>query len=269
MRSLIFLISVGILSLACGISSLNFGLKPETLKKDSTQTANTRSCNENGYIQKSEQELAKMTPRQLIDELVKIDHDSFDSYAALANYQILIEKYVLKSGKAALSPLADDVKAYSPEKEKADGCAESRLSSALRLSNDIDRFEFRLRATNDGRLLIDAVEKAVDRMKSSDDKRVLKLAEDYTNSPLNPIRGINETDGTIRESLWRSNGIEMSDNEFIEFIEFLVSKDNTYPSWSQREFLSDCKINPTGYPMQCFTMKDPKRFYDAYLELKK
>jgi hypothetical protein len=259
----------GLCYFACDRDLFKPGPKSESDNLGASSVHLTGGCIDKKNKQKKEAEIAAMTPRQLFDEHVKVDvyHDDFESYQAFADYLILIERHFRKSGIAALAPLIDALNDYSPE--VADLCAETRVSLAIRLSRDIDKHEFRLRATKDGLLVVEAMEKAIERMKTAKDRRVVSLVKDYTFIYLDPIRGINATDLAIRDTLWRSNGIEMSDDELLQFVNYLVSKDNTYPSWTPFEFLADCKINPNGFPKQCFIKQDPKRYYDTYLEFKK
>jgi hypothetical protein len=56
----------------------------------------------------------------------------------------------------------------------------------------------------------------------------------------------------------------------VEFSNYLVKRDPTYPSWSKWDFIKDySRIDEAGNPAQVFIMKKPKRYYQAYLTFKK
>jgi hypothetical protein len=220
-------------------------------------------CLEKNYKPKTESELAAMTPRQLIDELVKTNPESFDTYSEIADYETSIDKLVRKAGAGALPVLIDYMNAFEPQ--SASECEELRFAIVNRTAHDLDRFEFRLRGSKAGQQAIGAFERAIERMEKAD-----KGIIEYRNLFLRELKGVNEADKAIRDTLWILSKIEVSDGELAELSNFLVSRDATYPSWSERSFIKDySRTNASGDPFQVFTLKKPERYYEAYLQYKK
>ena len=54
------------------------------------------------------------------------------------------------------------------------------------------------------------------------------------------------------------------------FSNFLVARDPAYPSWSETNHFRDyTQINEAGNPLWVYTMRDPRRFHEAYLEFRR
>jgi hypothetical protein len=235
-----------------------------------TPTPTPVVCLEKNYQLKSKASLAAMTPRQLIDELVKFNPDTFDPYfedinSEELNYEWLVGKYVRKTGTKALPVLTEYMNAFEPQ--SASYCEGLRFSIARRLAHDLDRFEFRLRGTKEGQLAIDAFERAIERGEKPGVKEK-SLKEDRTIF-LRELKGVNEVDQAIRETFLMRKSIEMSESELLKFSNFLTERDPTYPSWSERDFVKDySRINKAGNPLQVYILKKPERFYEAYLAFK-
>jgi len=75
---------------------------------------------------------------------------------------------------------------------------------------------------------------------------------------LEMAKGTNIRDEMIEATLQAKHKIQMTDEELLEFSNYLVSLDPTYPTWSD--------VGEAGPPA---LVKDSKRYYDAYLEFKK
>ena len=221
-------------------------------------------CLEETYQIKSESAIASMTPRQLIDELVRVVPASFNTLSQVYNYQDLIENRVRKAGVNSLSIFTEYMNAYEPQ--NASKCEAGRFDSVLRLAHDIDRFEFRLRGTIEGRQTIDAIERAIERK----EKTGIKIRKEDRTLFLNDLKGVNGADRTIQDTFWVNKKIEISDSELLEFSNFLSARDHKYPTWSETEFIKDhTRINKAGNPLQVYIFKNPEPFYEAYSEFKK
>jgi hypothetical protein len=249
---------------ACDFNSLNYKSDTENESAVGTPTPiGNLICLEKDYQPKSEIALATMTSRQLIDELVKINPDSFKTYSEVADYEKSIEIKIREAGVESLAVLTEYMNDYEPQ--SVSKCNEHRFAVVKRLVYDIDRFEFRLRGTKEGKLTINAFDRAIERMEKSN-----KSIPEYRNLFLSQIKGINFADEAIQDTFWVDKKIEISDSEMLEFSNFLIIRDPTYPSWSDKDFIKDySRINQAGNPSQVYILKKPERFYEVYTEFKK
>jgi hypothetical protein len=228
---------------------------------------NSRACFEKNYKPKSESQIASMNPRQLIDERIKTDPAAFRTYEELADYEDSIEKRIRQAGVEAL-PVLTEYMNNSFHSPSAFKCDDSRFAPVQRIATDIDRFEFRLRGTSEGKQTIDAYERAVERVEKPGFTE--KDKSYYRTMFLSDLTGINHYDENIRDTFWVRYQIEMSDKELLEFSNFLIDLDPTYPSWSGTDFIKDySRINEAGNPAQVYVLKKPERFYEAYEKFKK
>jgi len=92
----------------------------------------------------------------------------------------------------------------------------------------------------------------------------------YEEQDLPKLRGLNFVDYAIRDTLRVKYRIELSDSELLEFSNYLVEKDPTYPSWSERTMFRDSSPpNNAASPALVFIFTRPTRYYQAYLAFKK
>lgn len=281
MKALLVLFFVGSGFIAVESGSLNYvqntknGIAAVTPTPAATPSKVADGCVEANFRPRSEAEIAAMTPRQLIDEEVasELQRNSFDSFFAWAEYQTLIGKYIRRSGAEMLPVMTEYMDAYDPM--KGSKCERIRFSVAAEKANDLDEFQFRLRGSKDGLLTIAALEHAIERMaqagfddrkRNYDNNRIFRFHE-YL---LKAMKGVNVVDHAARDTFWVNRKIKMSDEELLEFSNFLISRDPTYPAWSNRRIIKDfSRIDESGIPPQVFVLENPERFYDAYLEFKK
>jgi hypothetical protein len=263
MKTSVILLFVVLNLFNCNFSSLGYKSKSESESLATSPTPAAVVCLEKNYRPKSEAALASMTPRQLLDERVKSNPESYDTYSEMADYEDLISKYIHKAGVEALPVLTEYMNAYEPQ--SASECDGLRFAIVQRTVHDLDRFEFRLRGVKEGQRAIDAFERAIERM-----EKVNKGVSEYRNLFLRHLKGANGFDRAIRDTFWVRNKIEMSDSELLEFSNFLTARDPTYPSWSDKDFIKDySRINEAGNPSQVHILKKPERFYEAYSKFKK
>lgn len=227
---------------------------------------NDQGCFGERYQPKSEAEVASMTTRQLIDELIRLEPRVFKSYEEVSDYMNAIKKRIRQAGDKALPVLTEHMNASFYSKTAFE-CDHKRFGTANQLAHDIDRFEFRLRGTSEGKQTIDAFEQAIERVeKPGFTERDVSF---YRSMFLSDLKGINGADEKIRDTFWVRYRIEMSDKELVEFSNFLIELDPTYPSWSDWDFIKDhSRINEAGNPLQVYVLKEPERFYQAYLRFK-
>jgi hypothetical protein len=229
-----------------------------------------------GYKHKSETEIARMTPAQRVDEYA--EEQAHHKYDVLDEQNRLIEKYIWRDGLKALPRMIEIMDEYDPTRASGKrGHRGERFDAMWMLLGDLDNHVVRLRASEEGRRAIDALERAIQRMRAANygqpDQH--EWAEhgrfDLALMNLEEAKGISLfTDPAIRETLRREYKILLSKEELLEFINFLVMHYPEYPSWSETDYFRDpAQLNKAGLPLWVRTMKKPERFYEAYLEFKK
>lgn len=262
---------VVVLFIAIYLFGFNFGefndqSKLENQKLTASPAPADVSCFGENYKPKSEALIASMTTRQLIDELIMMEPSAFDTYVDPYDYRNSIEKRIRQAGAEAL-PLITEYMNNSFQNQSDFDCDNSRFSTVQRMAHDIDRFEFRLRGTSDGHLTIDAYERALERVEKPGFTQ--KDVTYYRTMFFNQLKGTSHVDRNIQDTFWVRYRIEISEGELLEFVNFLIELDPTYPSWSGTDFIKDqSRINKAGNPKQVYVFKQPERFYEAYLEFK-
>ncbi len=218
---------------------------------------------EGNYAHKSEAEISAMTPAQRVDEYLKELYyhrgDGINNYTAGRDQRDVIFDYIIKDGIKALPALADIANRYHPENlddyEKAD-----EFVNAFYLVEQIDSNVIRIRATVEGRKAIKVFESVLNRMNKAGYANEKHSGNTEYISKLKILKilqgnSVSFRDLHIRETLFERYKIKMSDEELINFSNFLTSVDPTYPS--------RCKLT---YPeLKCV---DSKEFYEAYIRFK-
>src|SRR5215831_17837100 len=123
---------------------------------------------------KSETELARMTPEQLVEEYCR--EDSRHRYDVLDRYRNVLEDYISRDAVKAMYPSARILDRYDPTTR--DGRSKARGDSADAVWNllaSLDANVIRLRASDDGRRAIASIRRLVDRMEASH----FNAADDY------------------------------------------------------------------------------------------
>jgi hypothetical protein len=229
------------------------------------------------YKHKSEGEIASMTPAQRVDEWV--NEQVHHRYDVLDDQEALLRKYVTRDGLKGLPRLTEIMDEYDPTRfPEGKGRRGERFDASVLMFIYIDRQAVRVRASEEGRGAMDAVKRAIDRMRAAGYERKdqhewkwvpdgrLEAAVAY----LQESKGTNDTDEAIRHTLRLEYRIRLGNAELLEFSNFLVSHYPEYPSWSDAKFFRDyTDINEAGIPLPVRTMKKPEPFYQAYLEFKK
>ncbi len=219
------------------------------------KTEDTR-CVEKNYRHKTARELGRMTAEQLIDESER--HWNYH-VALMDKYGMFtLESYTEKIGTEiipVLSKLAGNFASRPLSR-----CQQERFFTALAIAVDVDDQKVRLRAAKDGESAISAAADAILKMKDAG------LA-DHDAHPLNKyafglrllgsVRGVNDHDRMIRKLLNEEFRVQLSDEEFVNFVKFLTSTYPTYPSWTPR-------VN-----MARDLQPNKKRYHDAYQQFKK
>ncbi|MDQ5845395.1 MAG: hypothetical protein M3539_08885, partial [Acidobacteriota bacterium] len=203
------------------------------------------------YSHKSEAEIARMSPAGRVDEWVneKVHHryDLSDKHAAT------IRTYLLRDGLKSLPRAIEIMNEYDPTRfPEGQGRRGERFDAAAMLVSHIDELAVRVRGSDEGRKAMDALERAINRMRAAgygrEDQQEwaqhgrIEVALSY----LQAARGINDTDYAIKHTLRYEHRIQISDTELLELSNFLVARYPEYPSWSERDFI---RIEEAGKPM--------------------
>jgi hypothetical protein len=208
------------------------------------------------YKHRSEAEIARMTPAERIDEEIR-EHE-FHMWDASDKHSQLIRKYRERDALAGWAHLVELIDSYDPRRIFSD-----RSGDAVIIASDIDDRVVRLRASVEGRSVIGAIERVSARMIATGKKY------SYEELDLPKLRGVNFVDLAIADTLWVKYRIKISEAELLEFSNYLVQFDPTYPSWSEREYTRDnSRKTGTGIAPLVVLMKNPTRYRLAYLAFK-
>lgn len=227
------------------------------------------------YRHKTEAEIAAMTPAQRIDEYA--NEQAFHKYDILDKQNQLISKYLRRDGLNALPRMIEIMNEYDPANAAGrDANKGERFDAMWMLLGELDNQVVRLRASAEGRQAIEALERAITRMRAAGagKKNQQEWAEhgrfDLASTTLQDAKGVNATDEAIQDTLRLSYKIRLSNQELRAFTNSLVSRDAGYPAWSDTDLIKDySKINEAANPAQVYILKTPERFYESYLEFKK
>ena len=226
------------------------------------------------YQHKSEAEIARLTPAQRVDEYAA--EQAYHKYDVLDEHGRLIEKYIRRDGLAALPRIIEVMDEYDPTRAAGKrGRKGERFDAMWMLLGSFDNHVVRLRGSQEGRRAIDALERAIQRMRAAgygqqeqhDWERHGRFA--LAVMGLEEARGINLTDRALRDTFRLEYKILLSDEELAAFSNFMAARYPESPGWSETNYFRDyTQLNAAGYPLWVHTMKKPGRFYQAYLEFK-
>lgn len=227
------------------------------------------------YKHKSEAEIARMTAAQRVhqyaDEQARHKHDVLDGHIQL------IGKYIRRDGVKALPHIIEIMGEYDPT--RTSGRTEhkgERFDAMWMLLGELDNHVVRLRASEEGRRAIDALERAISRMREAgygqENQQEWEQHGRFNLAmmALEEAKGINSTDRALKDTFRLKYDILLSDVELLEFGNFLVARYSEYPGWSETNYFKDyTQRNEAGNPLWVYTMKEPERFHKAYSEFKK
>lgn len=228
------------------------------------------------YKHKSEAEMARVTPAQRVDEYA--EEQAYHKYDFLDEQGRLIEKYIRRDGLAALPRMIEIMDEYDPTRASGKrGHKGERFDAMWMLLSDLDNHVVRLRGSEEGRRAMEALERAIQRMRAAGygqpDQHEWPQHGRFESAVANlkQAKGINLfTDPAIRDTFRLEYRILLSDEELLAFSNFMAAHYPEYPSWSEMDYIKDySRINAAGMPVRVHTMKKPERFYEAYWEFKK
>jgi len=155
--------------------------------------------------------------------------------------------------------LVELIDTYNPKRTH-----DYRAAHAVMLAADMDDRLIRLRASPEGRAVIEAIERVSARMIAAG------KTYSYAELDLPKLKGLNFVDEAIADTLWVKYRIKISKSELLEFSNYLVQFDPSYPSWSERDYMRDnSRKNKGEIAPLVFVMRQPARYYGAYLAFKK
>lgn len=227
------------------------------------------------YQHKSEAEIAAMTPAQRVDEYA--DEQAYHKYDVLDEHSELIEKYIRLDGVKAFPRIAEIIDEYDPTRSSGkSGRKGECFDGAWMILSNLDNFVVRVRASEDGRRALNALERAIERMRTAgygqpDQHGWEKHGRiESAIADLRDAKGINSRDESIRETFRLEYKIILSNVELFKLSNFLTTKYSDYPGWSKTIYFRDfTRFNYAGNPLWVYTLREPKRFYEAYLEFEK
>jgi len=228
------------------IGRVMFALEPILIREE-----------EKNYKHRSEVEIANMTVEERIYEQIR-EHDHI-SNSGDSHYSV-IQKYLRQDGAKTFPYLIKLMDGYIPRRLR-----DSSSFVATQIAVDIDENVVRLRASDQGRQVIDAMKRLNARME----------AEAGTGSgvelDLKRLTGTNFKDQAIADALWLRYRINMSETELLKFAEYLIKTAPDYPSWSETEWKMDLNRNKTSAfkHTQGTVVKEPLRYYQSYLAFKR
>ncbi len=221
-------------------------------------------CNEEiRYEHKTEAEIATMTSEQLINESVQEQlHHKFSNWTNDSHdrdYGFVLGSYIHKKGIEVLPVLTKYINAYDPKNSSK--CEKTRFEIASHTLSGIDYSIIRLRGISDGQAAIEALSNAVELMKRAgfenggyENRSEIESAT----LDLKEVQGVTIIDSDIQNTLRVQHNIQLTDAELLEFSNFLVALDPSYPRWSE----------PGDYGPPRL-LKDSKKYLDAYRKFKK
>lgn len=212
------------------------------------------------YKHKSEAQLARLTPAQLVDEFAEEEtHHKYNMEEGLEQYN-LIGKYIFRDNAAALPRVIEIIDAYDPTTAAGRGEERGlRYDGAWMLLSEMDSNSFRVRGTEAGRRAIAALERAAERMRAAGfakkpygEWELSRL--EFALQVADRAKGLGNADETIKNTFRLRYKIVLSDEELLAFSNFLAAKYPEYPGWSSFTLIKDyTQINEAGYPLQIFT----------------
>lgn len=227
---------------------------------------------------KSEAKIAKMTPAERVDEL--IDEHFHHRWDVLDEQSDLIEKYILIDGTKALPRIIERMNEYDPSRPNGNKTNKYwKFEACWFLLSSMDNMAFRVRASEEGRRAIDALEKSVERMQAagfavdnidnaethSDNGIFVMVGNDVKH-----LKEVNWNDESIQDTFRFVYKIKLSNAELLDFSNYLTVRYPKYPSWSKgMSVKDDTEISPAGLPVINTMLEKPERYYEAYLEFKK
>jgi hypothetical protein len=224
------------------------------------------------FLHKSEAQIARMRPEQRVKEYARHYYDEHYEYLEL------LSKCIYQDGLKALPAIAQELDSYNPAAmRKWDLKRAKRHQAAHHLLSDIDNKVFRVRGFAEGKRAVEAAERATRRLadalatkgndlgENSDD---LKIVHDLAASFSRGLLGRNSLDAKIRDTLWFKYDVDLSENDLLSFVEYLIAKDPYYPSHVKPKLLTPPGIKKGSDRIIQSIVNKPEAIHQLYQEYK-
>ncbi|MEZ5345686.1 MAG: hypothetical protein R2681_09050 [Pyrinomonadaceae bacterium] len=199
-------------------------------------------------------EIHAMSPEEKMDQMLLeyLFHQPWERVND-ANYDLL-HKLLIEDSIRILPKAIEYVTSYKPTNGSCKEFNEARLIVAAEYVKAVDDREFRVRAITQGKTFLKELEATIElKQKQNHNKNRIRLLSML----LEQMKGTNIADGDLQATFKNKYSIEISHEELNMFIEYLISVDPAYPSWSD--------VDRSSPP---HTFKDPEKFYEAYEQFK-
>jgi hypothetical protein len=208
-------------------------------------------CAQFGSGHKSEEQIARMTPDQRVEEYCR-EHASH-LFLYHIEYADLLTKHLRQDGLKVMPQVIQEIEAYDPTRRESAGQQKFRRYEGANFILDVlDVKVFRVRAFEEGRKAIEAIRRSIERMRAAhfdNPKEVeYEMHRRYEASLgyLKDREGFSLTDESIQDTLKYNYNITLSDNELLDFVNYLISQDPYYPGWSEREMRKEDPRNASS-----------------------
>ena len=214
-------------------------------------------ADERSYKHKAEVEIARMSPNERVDEYIK-EHGHLTDFGD--DHHILIQKYLQQDGPKNFPYIITLIDSYNPRRKR-----DSSSSVSVQIAVGIDEGVVRLRSSADGRLVIEAMTRYAARVRAE------YGSESGIDLDLKLVNGTNMKDQAISDGIWLKYRIDISEQELLAFVNYLIKVAPDYPSWSQTEWSMDLKRNKgsSNTHTQGAVVKNPAIYYQHYLKFKR
>jgi len=228
-------------------------------------------CAQFGSGHKSEEQIARMTPDQRVEEFCK--ERARHTFSFHNTYEDIIKDYLFKDGLKVMPQMIREIEANDPTRRESAGQQKfRRYEAAAIILSQLDYQVFRVRAFAEGRQAIEALKR------SSENQRIAHLNSKEDNKfemgrryrlhllYIKELEGNSSKDEFMRGTLKMRYNINLSDEEFSAFVTYLTGRNPYYSSWSKVEFMG--MVLPDGKGATGHLLVNPEPYHQAYLEYK-
>lgn len=222
---------------------------------------------------KSESEVGRMTPEQRVEEYCR---EYARHGARHGDYTGMVHSDVMRDGLRAVPASTRIIDEYDPTTPAGRSTEKGeRLDAAVGLLVAIDQTVVRLRASQEGRAAIAATKRAVERMRAAgfqndpDLDHEKQVWYEFSVDALQRMDGLNWLDNAIGDTLRIKFKIRLTDQQLLDFVNYLISRDPYYPDGIGTALYKDFDdLTPAGYPRQHHMLTYIEPFHKAYREYK-
>ena len=195
---------------------------------------------QSAFRHKSEAEIAQMTPSQRVIEYCE-DYVYHGSHFP-NDYTKLLGQSLFKDGIKTFPQIIRIFDEFDPAKMKY-GFDENfkKYEAAYFLLGDFEAGLFRIRGLDEGKAIIEALRRSIERMRSENYKNDKPVGDEmwrrYSLMYYN-LQSLNELsfgDSCVKSTLTGNYGIHLTEKELLELVNYLIVRDPHYPAWSARE----------------------------------